>query len=74
MQFVWAWRFLLLCLRRGNTLLFHGLSQASTSPFQGHALTVPEANPSLYNSTALGLHSFTIIVGFRFYMVLDPTG
>ena len=63
----------LLGLSQGNTLLFMVLC-ASASYIAVPAamrMTVPQANPSLYISTALGLtFPFNVVVGILLYMAL----
>ncbi|MCP9899872.1 sodium-dependent bicarbonate transport family permease [Cyanobium sp. Cruz CV13-4-11] len=63
----------LLGLSQGNTLLFMVLC-ASASYIAVPAamrMTVPQANPSLYISTALGLtFPFNVVVGIPLYMAL----
>ncbi len=63
----------LLGLSQGNTLLFMVLC-ASASYIAVPAamrMTVPQANPSLYISTALGLtFPFNVVIGIPLYMVL----
>jgi len=63
----------LLGLSQGNTVLFMVLC-ASASYIAVPAamrMTVPQANPSLYISTALGLtFPFNVVVGIPLYMVL----
>ena len=64
---------LLLGLGQGNTLLFMVLC-ASASYIAVPAamrMTVPQANPSLYISTALGLtFPFNVVIGIPLYMAL----
>lgn len=64
---------LLLGLGQGNALLFMVLC-ASASYIAVPAamrMTVPQANPSLYISTALGLtFPFNVVIGIPLYMVL----
>jgi hypothetical protein len=63
----------MLGLSQGNTLLFMVLC-ASASYIAVPAamrMTVPQANPSLYISTALGLtFPFNVVIGIPLYMVL----
>ncbi|MBD2549232.1 sodium-dependent bicarbonate transport family permease [Microcystis elabens FACHB-917] len=65
---------LLLGLGQGNTLLFMVLC-ASASYIAVPAamrMTVPQANPSLYISTALGLtFPFNVVIGIPLYMALS---